>query len=221
MTDSRLSARIAQTLRHRIITGDLTPGSRLGEQRIADELQVSRMPLREVTPQLEIDGLVVSTPRRGTVVTTWTSAMVHDIFDVRIALELAAIRRAAARVAEGDRLEGLREADREAVELGRSDDQYLRAVTNTKYHLAVVDSAGNALLTQLMRAVGWRMTWLFYMTRARDAGIQTDEHHLITDALCAGDLRLAEAMMYAHIESGRQPTLTMMRALLETGDEDA
>lgn len=188
---------------------------RLHEQPLAEELQVSRIPLREVIPQLEVDGLVVSTPRRGTVVASWTTAKVHEIFDARLALELAAVRRACQVVSEGGALEGLRDAERTTRAGDGDGDQYARAVSTTRFHLAVVESSGNALLTQLMRAVGWRMTWLFYLTRNRDPGVQEDEHRACVAAMRAGDARLAEALMTAHIESGRQPSLRMMRSLLE------
>src|SRR5690349_25113485 len=90
-----LSRQIYATLREGIIRGQYAQGSRLAEQRLAEELAVSRVPLREAVPLLEMDGFVRTLPRRGTVVSTWSLAAVDDLFDLRLCLEVGAATYAA------------------------------------------------------------------------------------------------------------------------------
>jgi len=212
--DSRLSALIYETIRRRIILGDIPQGARLAEQRLAEELDVSRVPLREAIPQLEVDGFITSLPRRGAVVTRWDTRLVHDLFDTRLALEPAAARRAAVRAREGARIDDLERVQTESeLELAAGDELGM-ADANTRYHQALVDTAENALMSGLMRAASGRMSWLFYLTRQRDSSVACAEHREITDVIRSGNERLAEAVVYAHIEAGREPSLIAMKSLL-------
>ena len=216
--DQRASAQIYQTLRRRIIVGDIPQGSRLAEMRIAEELEVSRIPLREAIPQLETDGFVQTLPRRGTMVSRWTTDQVHDLFDTRLALEPAAARRAATRIAAGAPITELLRVQDESESEGRTGDQLGIANANTQYHQALVDTAQNGLMSSLMRATGGRMAWLFYLTRQRDAEVAHTEHREITEVLRSGNARLAEAVVYAHIEVGREPSLAALEAFLSAAD---
>src|SRR3954447_13894324 len=96
-----LSRQTYLTLREGIIRGDYPQGTRLLEQRLADELSVSRVPLREAVPLLEVDGFVRMLPRRGAEVTTWTEKSTHDLFNLRLCLEVGAAGFAARAVAAG------------------------------------------------------------------------------------------------------------------------
>ena len=90
--DRPLSMQIYESLREAIIEGRIAPGTRLREQALADEFDVSRVPLREAIPQLEAEGFVRTLPRRGTVVTHLTMRDIHDLFDIRESLEALAAR---------------------------------------------------------------------------------------------------------------------------------
>ncbi|WP_320781998.1 GntR family transcriptional regulator, partial [Streptomyces sp. CRN 30] len=92
-----LCGRAYDTLRRRIVEGELQPGQRLVERDLAAELEVSRIPLREALRLLEADGLVVLVPRRGALVAPFAPADVRHLFDVRESLEALAARLAAGR----------------------------------------------------------------------------------------------------------------------------
>lgn len=210
-----LAVQLHRRLRRGIIVGDYPQGTVLFEQRLAEELDVSRVPVREAMPMLAYEGLVEVNPRRSAVVASWTARRVHDVFDVRLGLEVAAARLAARRVADGGSLRELEEAVALAeLRLARADHgadgAYEQADANCTIHLALVAAAGNELMDSLMRAVGGRMTWLFLLTSGRDLHQQKDEHAAILDALRAGNERLAEALAFAHIEAGREPTLATL-----------
>ncbi|QHC60321.1 GntR family transcriptional regulator [Rathayibacter sp. VKM Ac-2760] len=205
-----LASQTYRTLRREIILGHYPQGSRLVEASLATELHVSRLPVREAVPQLANEGFVRMLPRRSTRVAQWSVADVVELFDVRLSLETLAARLAAQAVAAGAPLQPLLDAiDAEHRALD-SEDWLEVAETSTVVHEAIVEVAGSALLTSLMRAVTGRMTWLFYLTSARDQRQQSDEHHGLLDAIRSGNDRLAESIAFTHIEKGRAPSLAMI-----------
>lgn len=207
-----LARQVYLALREGIIVGTYPQGSRLIEQRLAEELEVSRVPLREAVPQLEMHGFVETSPRRGAVVATWDAKRVNDLFDLRLSLEVGAARYAAARVAAGASTEPLDEALRLAQEVVHEGDPYRIAEASTRYHEAIVQLAGNELMVTLMRSVSERALWLFYLTSQLDADEAFNDHVHLTDAIRSGNERLAEALAYTHIEHDRIPSFTALRS---------
>jgi DNA-binding GntR family transcriptional regulator len=213
-TSEPLSTQLYHEVRRRIITGVYPQGVRLPEQRIAEELKVSRIPLREALPQLEVEGFVRSNPRRGVVVRQWTTKSVHDLFDVRLAIEPQAARLAARRVGAGSPMNELKESLAASEAELHTDDVLRVSVANAKFHQDLVDCADNELLSGLMNAVAGRMTWLFFLTARRDPVVACAEHRAIAEAVNEGNEQLAEALMFAHIEAGRRPSFESMEDLL-------
>lgn len=212
-TDGSLSARIYQELRNGIILGTYPQGMRLAEQRLAEDFNVSRVPLREAMPQLETEGFVTTLPRRSAQVARWTKESVAELFDVRLALEVSAAGYAARRVAAGASTTELRSTLRASEEAVRDGEALHVATSSSDFHQAVVDLAGNALLSSLMRAVSGRVTWLFYLTSQLDAEVACQEHREMLAGIETGNERIAEALSYAHIEGGRAPSFAAMAHL--------
>ncbi len=208
-----LSAQAYATVRERIILGLYAQGSRLPEQKLAEDLDVSRIPLREAIRQLEVDGFVQSLPRRGAVVWTWTPQAVHDLFDVRLGLEVAATGLAAARVVAGRDATDIEAALERSHEALRGIDTLRTAEASAAFHEAIVLTTDNDLMVSLMRAVAGRMVWLFYLTSGRDPNVACAEHHELLDAIVSGNARLAEAVAWAHIDRGRSPSLAALPEL--------
>ena len=202
-----LSRQIYEILREGIIRGRWPQGTRLAEQRLAEELEVSRVPLREAVPQLVRDGFVTTAPHRGAVVSSWDATAVHELFDLRLCLEVGAARYAARQVERGASVEPLRHCLAQAREVVGSGDPYAIAATSTRFHECIVELTGNALMSSLMQSVSGRMMWLFHLSSQLPATDALDEHVALCAAVASGDERVAEAMAYAHIERDRMPTL--------------
>lgn len=212
MTDrTSLSQQMYTTLREQIILGRHPQGCRLPEQRIAEEMAVSRVPLREAVPLLERDGFVRTFPRRGAVVSTWDAKAVHDLFDVRLSLEAGAARYAARRVARGASMAVVDAALTASRQVVQGRDSYGVARASTAFHEAVVATADNELMLKMMRTLSGRMTWLFYLTSDLDVDDAFHEHEQLRDAVATGNEGLAEAVMYAHIERDRIPSFAALR----------
>lgn len=213
-TSEPLSTQLYHEVRRRIIVGTYPQGERLPEQRIAEDLKVSRIPLREALPQLEVEGFVRSSPRRGVVVPSWTTKSVHDLFDVRLAIEPQAAHLAARRVRNGASMDSVKDSLAASEAELHTDDPLRVSMANAKFHQDVVNCADNELLSGLMNAVAGRMIWLFYLTARRDPVVACTEHQAITEAISEGNGQLARALMFAHIEAGRRPSFESMELLL-------
>lgn len=206
-----LSKQAYAAIREGIIRGEYPQGSRLAEARIAAELQMSRVPLREAVPQLEQEGFVRTFPRRGAVVTVWDEKAVNDLFDLRTYLEVGAARFAAREVARGADFEPLAAALHYSQDVVHSGDAYRVAEASTWYHEAIVDLSGNDLMKQVMRSVTGRVLWLFYLTSQLDVDEAFDDHVALAEAIRSGNERVAESVAYTHIERDRIPSFTALR----------
>ncbi len=218
-TDQSLAAKIYTELRSRIISGELPSGSRLRERELAEELGVSRIPLREALPQLEADGFIQTVLRRGAVVRQLTMDDVEELFDVRLGVEVYATRLAARRVAAGASPTALQEAMRKAdVALASGEARWI-AESNADLHQEIVRLAGNSLLASMTRAIAGRDHWIFRMTSDRDPVIACKEHHELCEAIYAGNEEFAAAISFSHIERGREPTIATLRTILPASAE--
>lgn len=206
-----LSRQIYARLREDIIRGKYPEGSRLAEQPIAEDLEVSRVPLREAVPLLEMDGFVRTFPRRGAVVFQWNKKAVDDLFDLRLTIEVGAARYAARQVAEGKSIVQLNDALAHSQRVVLHQDSYEIAQSSTWYHEAIVDTAGNELMSQLMRTISGRMMWLFFLTSQLDVEDAFEDHVTLRDAIASGNERVAESIAYAHIERDRVPSFIALR----------
>ena len=97
-----LKANVTEMLRQLIIDGTLAPGTEFNQAQIAEQLGVSRGPIREALGQLEQEGLLQIVPYKGVIVTPLTRKYVEELYSVRTALELLALERCVERMVEAD-----------------------------------------------------------------------------------------------------------------------
>ncbi len=144
---------LAAELARRILRGALAPGSRLGEQQLADEFKVSRGPVREAMRVLEREGLVTLNPRRGAVVTALDAREVAELFEIRAALFALVVRRIL-REPQPELMAALRAGVARLEALADHDDGG-EAYVETVYRLLVVVArhCGNDRLQRLLSAL--------------------------------------------------------------------
>ncbi|MEV5821926.1 GntR family transcriptional regulator [Micromonospora harpali] len=215
--DRSLSAQIYEHLRTAIIEGEIAPGTKMREQWLADQLSVSRVPLREAIPLLEAEGLVYTAPRRGTFVTQLTLRDVDDLFDVRESLETLAARLAAQRSGQPEAKEtvaALQDNLTRAKRAVQDGDDPAIAATSAEFHRLVVELSGNALLRTMMRPISGRVQWLFRLTAARDPRAACRAHEKLLRAILRGEVERAGELAFEHIASGRKPSLVLLADVL-------
>ena len=147
-----LREQVKEVLLERILRGELRPGDRLVETRIAQELGTSQAPVREALRDLELANLVESEPFRGARVRGVSDDDLLQIFPVRAALEELAAKEATRRLG-GDVsvLEAEIAAMRAAAKKG---DTRTQLACDIAFHRAVVEASGNRVLLQAWLALG-------------------------------------------------------------------
>ena len=187
-------------LRRDIISGALLPGVRLTEEQLSERYGVSRVPVREALRFLEVEGFVVLEPYRGVSVAPLTSVDATDLFDVRIALETLAARRASERIDEvgARRLVDLLARGRDAVGSSRLD---LLPDLNTALHVEIVRSSGNHHLVTLMDQISGKLEWVYARGLLVRARASWEEHEAVVASVLSGDPDAAEQTMKRHIRT--------------------
>jgi DNA-binding GntR family transcriptional regulator len=215
-----LADAVTNELRELIVDGAFPAGMRLVEHNLADQLEVSRVPLREAIMQLEAEGLVRRIPRRGTVVATLTATDVVELFDVRESLEALAAGLAALRAKPSDLAVLARHLDQAQLLAERGEAKEI-ARHNVAFHAEIIKIAGSALLESMMSPLQSRMRWLFRILTAsdQDQDVMCQEHSEIYNVIASGDREHAEKLAREHIARTREPTLRVLRA--QTALEDA
>jgi DNA-binding GntR family transcriptional regulator len=147
-----LREQVKDVLLQRIASGELKPGERLVETKIAQELGTSQAPVREALRDLQLLRLVESEPFRGSRVRVFGEEELVEVYPVRAVLEELAARLAAQRLG-GDvtALEAELEAMNEAV---RRNDTHALVEHDVAFHRLIVEAAGNAVLEQCWTSLG-------------------------------------------------------------------
>jgi DNA-binding GntR family transcriptional regulator len=184
---------VLEGIKHRILTGRLTPGQALVETELAAEFGVSKTPVREALKTLAGTGLVVMSQYKGVTVRMVDADMAREVYDVRLLLEPEALRRSVRRGAPLDAAsDALNRADTAA-------DSAERSLTNREFHRALYLPCGNPLLDEvrdqaaLVSAVAW----------AADPSWEREvaEHREILRLALEGDADGAAGALHAHIAS--------------------
>ena len=214
----QLDQRIYDALRQRILTRELAPGTPLAIRDLAGRLGVSVTPVRDALRRLQSDGLVQMRGRGETTVTRLGPADIDDIFDLRRALEVHAVRRGVERIsaAEVARLGGLLAAAARTF----SGDRYLDYPTLIRLdgdlHRALVGAAGNARLSAAHERLGAHVQIArVYFTRQRRPQATHAEHLAIVDAYARRDASAAASAVDDHIENTRRHILHLLRSEVE------
>ncbi|MFE3515275.1 GntR family transcriptional regulator [Streptomyces sp. NPDC059166] len=202
-----LRDQVCEGIRDQIITGRLGPGDRLVERDVAEEFGVSRIPAREAIRILMGEGFLEALSPRRIVVKQLSRRDVLNLFDLREALEVLAVRRAAERADEAQlrQLRRLLESARKATDSGRPE-RVSRA--NTAFHQYIVEIAGNDLLARTLEPLEGRLRWLFH--QIDDPASVWEEHRRIYETVAAADAEAAAARALSHVRHYREVALRLL-----------
>jgi DNA-binding GntR family transcriptional regulator len=199
---------VFDVLRGAIANGTLRPGERLMENQLAEELRVSRTPVREAIRKLEQEGFVVMVPRRGTYVADISVRDINEVFEIRTALEALAASLAAERITDSD-LEKLEEL---LVEIGgfiKQGDTDKLIEADSQFHDILYNSTNNKTLATIIgnlreKITVFRAIAYAYPGRAKRS---FEEHRLLVNALARRDSESAQQVARKHMENAEQTLL--------------
>jgi DNA-binding GntR family transcriptional regulator len=198
-----LSTKIKDRILQLILEGELQPGDRLVETRIARELGVSQSPMREAIRDLAGVGLLEIEPFRGARVRRFTREEFLDDMDMRGELEAIAASRAATRITDAE-IAGLRSLVDEMATLGAAGDAHGQALKNTEFHRTVVLAAGSEALQRMWNTLEpFARTYVTAMVPGIDLVWLGERHRAIVDALETRDPDLSALVMREHAREAR------------------
>ena len=205
---------VFETMRDAIITQVLKPGERLMEIQLADEMGVSRTPVREAIRKLELEGLVVMVPRKGAYVAGVSMKDIHEVYEVRSALEMLAVTLAAERITE-EELDALeRQVLRESEEEDRQDGSDLDNIIyiDSSFHDIIYQAAHNQRLVQFVNILQEQLQRFRAASLARPGRSKTalEEHKQIVEALSERNGDLAAKLAREHIENAENAMIASM-----------
>jgi DNA-binding GntR family transcriptional regulator len=190
-------------LKKRLLVGEFPLNVRLGEERLAASVGMSRTPVREALFRLHAEGLVQRAPDGGFRPIAPDVSVVRDIYEVRSVLELAAVSRPG-RHGEVHDMAALAELRRDwaalADEGGHEVDPGFVAMDES-FHVQLAEAAGNPVLTDQLHLLNDRIRVVRMQDFLVEGRIEATvaEHLAILDALLAGDEGRAVAVLDAHI----------------------
>ncbi|MGL5675137.1 MAG: GntR family transcriptional regulator [Cellulosilyticaceae bacterium] len=197
---SSLRGKVFTSIREAILDGTYKKGDVIRESAIAQQLGVSRTPVREAIRQLELEGLVESIPNKETIVSGITEEDVHDIFLIRSRLEGLAARKAAERITE-DELKELEEVLALTSFYAEKHDANALKELDHRFHEVIYKATKSKTLNHMLS------DFHHYIQKARKLSIATpgrakkvvEEHQSIYEALVQKDGDAAERLMDEHV----------------------
>jgi len=192
---------VYEELKMQILTGKITPGTRMMEVDLAEQMGVSRTPIREAIRKLEKEGLVTIEPRKGAYASQISIKDMVDILEVRQDMEGLAAYLASLRMTP-EQMDALEEISRDynkAVEEGNMTEMIAK---DTAFHNLIVESCNNSILLMMinqLQELVLRFRYVYYDNFKR-AEKMPEEHKIIMDAIREGRADAARTAADVHIE---------------------
>jgi DNA-binding GntR family transcriptional regulator len=194
-------------IRNKILNGDFELGSRLREDLLADEIAMSRTPVREAINRLVADGLIVNRARKGLYLIQPEDHEIEDYIDIRSALEQLSVEKCIANINEEQKKEIRRSIDEFKTALEEKDFEKCNAL-DAEFHMMIACIADNQKLISLLR----EFSDFFQLVRRtekrthpQEKNIRTfKEHSQIVEAILTKDMDTARRAIKANIETMRQ-----------------
>lgn len=209
-----LSERIFEVVREQILKGQLPHGEPIRQDALANELGVSKIPLREALARLEQEGLLINHPNRGYFVLPMSREQADEIFALRLSIEPQAAAYASQVATDADRSRATHAFT--ALETAADSNLADVAVRNREFHIALVEAGNRSVTTQLVERLAIlaeRYVIAHLQPAGRDARAH-QEHRGLFDAWLERDKRKVEKLLKEHI----QGTLKDLRAQFKDSD---
>jgi DNA-binding GntR family transcriptional regulator len=195
---------VYESLKESILNGSLKPGEKLMESRIAEDLGVSRTPVREAIRKLEKEKYVKMIPRKGAYVEDLTMEDILEVLEIRIVLEGLASKLAARNISDDMKLKiqrNIENFDNASSELDRKELISL----DEKFHHIIYQSSGNKKLNEIVRELQdqFQRFRLSYFSELSNYMKLANSHNKLYEAIISGDEVAAEKYAKEHIEEIR------------------
>jgi DNA-binding GntR family transcriptional regulator len=207
VNEKSLADRVVDQLRDAITDGRYAPGDRLVERRLAGDLGVSHIPVREALTRLAEEGLVERLPRRGSRVAAIDAKGLEELSGLRVRLEQYVVERAMDHwTPKAER--ALREIVAQMEQAAKRGDTRRLYALDVRFHEQLWGLTDHAILIELVSQLRGRISGFL---RAATAALEpralrshAASHGLLVDAIASGDTARARAAMAAHVEEAAE-----------------
>lgn len=183
-----------------ILEHRLHPGTKLGEERLADIFGVSRARVREVLARLAHEQIVDLFPQRGAYVAKPTIEQARDVFEARRLIEPAVLKRLVDTLTT-EKINRLRQHVELEADARRRGDKRAVIRLSGEFHTLAAELAGNSALARTMRELCMLTCLIIFLYDAPTAqSCRDDEHQMIIDAVAKRDRARAEKLMLDHLD---------------------
>jgi len=207
---------IFETLRKAIVSGDIKPGERLMEVSLANQMGVSRTPVREAIRRLEAEGLVTMTPRKGTHVAELSVKDIMDVLEVRTVLDKLATNLAAKRM-QPSQLKALENVHKQYIACVEKNNIKGAIKKDVEFHDLIYAASGNPRLVAVagsLREHVYRFRVIYMSGGDPIAENVLNEHEEILAALKEAQSDIASNLAEKHIRN-------QMETIIKTVTEDS
>ena len=179
-------------LRKWIVDGNLVPGAQLRDKELAEQLGVSRTPIREALLRLEDEGLVKTKPNRSTIVSFIDFHNAFHLYSIVWTLERLALSQAFSFITE-EHIQSMITANEWFLQKMKARDRIATLEADYEFHATYVKLSQNKDLEKIISGLKTKLRRLdlYYFDKIRDAALSYDEHQQIIEALRQKNLPLA------------------------------
>lgn len=207
-----------ETLKQQILSDQYPPGSALPERRLAEDMGMSKTPIKAALERLELEGYITIAPQQFVRVCELGEADLADQYEMRTALESYIVRRLAGQLSPEQTL-CLRANLEQHRELRGSDEVARRVQMDAAFHLLLAEILGNhAIMRSMSDSLDrfYRMVTKIFKRLPDRYDEVVEEHAGIVQAILDGDGELAERLMVEHLQRGRQTLVAKSVSSAET-----
>ena len=210
---SFLKERAYERIKHRLLNNDYPPGTFLSERQLAENLGMSKTPVKAALERLESEGFITVSPQQGIVVRELSVHEIADLYEIRAALESYTLKSLAGKL-KPDQIARVRE-NLGAYAALRGTGRVADGVElDAAFHTQFVEFLGNGeilrVVTQLREKMQRVVTQVFRLSPTR-IDTSYDEHTAIAAAVIDGDGARAAELIVRHLELGKQLILSPRR----------
>ncbi|MGI6727590.1 MAG: GntR family transcriptional regulator [Anaerovoracaceae bacterium] len=203
-TGSTLSSNLYYQLRKDILEGKVRSGEKLSEQQVCNLYGISRTPVREAFRQLELEGLIETIPNRGAFVVGLSIQDIKDLYEIRKAFEIIAVRWAIQRITK-EEMEYLEEAyDFMEFYTMKKDAEKMLNI-NMNFHELIYQAAHNRMLAHTLSVYQYYIMETKVNSAYLDGQLEVvlDEHKKIFEAFVNKDSEAAVKAIAIHLDNAR------------------
>lgn len=197
---------VTNSLREAILHNYFEPGEKLDQDRIAEEFEVSRTPVREAIRRLEAEGFLEVLPHRGAFIAQVSHQDIHNVYEIRRLLEAEVVRQVTP-VIPPEVLDDLQQSLKEAETAFKAGDESKHAEADVQFHETIIGHVNNELLKEVLDSLTNRISMVRFFAQLQPGYHMLEsfqEHLSILEAMRQRDAELASELMTTHLASSAQ-----------------